>query len=67
MPRKEYDDLPTDLECVQGHHFTEKVLHKLHYVEGVDAPVDAKIPHGGLDKVRCPKEGCGAPVKEPTS
>jgi hypothetical protein len=67
MPRKEYDYLPKDLECVRGHHFTEEVLHKLHYVSNLDAPVKATIPHGALDNVRCPVKGCGAPVKEPTS
>jgi hypothetical protein len=67
MPRKEYDYLPKDLECVKGHPFTEEVLHKLHYVEGLDAPVQATIPAGALDDVRCPVEGCGSPVKEPSS
>jgi hypothetical protein len=65
MPRKEYDYLPKVLECQKGHLFTEDVLHKLHYVEGLDWPVQVTIPAGAFDDVRCPVEGCGSPPKDP--
>ena len=65
MPRKEYDYLPKVLECEKGHLFTEEVLHKLHYVEGLDAPVQVTIPEGALEDVRCQVEGCGSPPKDP--
>jgi hypothetical protein len=65
MPRKEYDYLPKVLECQKGHLFTEDVLHKLHYVEGFDWPVQVTIPAGALDDVRCQVEGCGSPPTDP--
>jgi hypothetical protein len=63
MPRKEYDYLPTKLECIEnGHPFTELVRKKLHYVEGLDAPVASTVPQGALNTVRCPV--CGSLSKE---
>jgi hypothetical protein len=65
MPRKEYDDLPHKLECIEnGHLFTAQVRKKLHYVDGVDAPVLATVPAGALDNIRCTYPGCNSLVRE---
>ena len=65
MPRKQYDDLPTDLVCIEkGHPSTQQVRKKLLYVESQDAPVLTTVPAGALDNIRCSYPGCNSLVRE---
>jgi hypothetical protein len=65
MPRKQYDDLPTDLVCIEkGHSSTQQVRKKLHYIESQDAPVHSTVPAGALDKLRCTWPGWNSPDTE---
>jgi hypothetical protein len=57
--------LPANLECIKnGHHFTAQVRKKVHYIEEGGQPVFSTVPHGSLDNLRCPVEGCGSRVEE---
>jgi hypothetical protein len=57
---------PAWVRCTgpERHHFTtaEDVKQLAHYVAGQNAPLGFTIPHGSLDKVRCPE--CGHQVEE---
>jgi len=65
MPRRQYENRPTDLRCIDnGHLVTMQVRNKLHYVDGYGPPVRFSIPHGALDHLRCPVPGCGSLLEE---